>query len=119
VHVALVAHYGTQQCRDVLVGEIEHVTVDEEEDVVAGVFDAHSHRVAFAAIFAKGESRHVEGTGDVDGGVRRSVTDHDDLVDQSVTRQYRKDFGDRLLFVIGGDDCRNPQNSPQTADSLQ
>ena len=69
VHVALVAHHRPDERLDVLVGDIEHVAVDEKEDIVSRVVDAEAHRVALAAILAQGDRGDVERARDLNGTV--------------------------------------------------
>src|ERR1700746_141648 len=97
-----------------LSGEIEHVAVDEEEDVALRVVDAHPHGVALPAVLAEGDGGDaVEAAGDVDRAVGRAVADDDDLVDQTAGGQGGQNLGEGLLFVVGGDDGRDQKRSPE------
>src|SRR4051812_26283921 len=87
VHVAFVALHGPDERLDVVVREIEHVAVDEKEDIVSRVVDTEAHRVALAAILAKGDGSHVERACDLNRAVGGTITDDDDLVDHAAPRQ--------------------------------
>ena len=109
VHVALIAQHRTEERLDVLVGEVEHVAVYKKEDIVSRVVDTDAHRIALAAILAKGDGGDVERARNLNGAIRRPVADDDDLVDHAALRQRGQHLGQRLLFVICRDDGRRTQ----------
>ena len=105
VHVALVAHDRQHERLDVLLGDVVHVAVDEEEDVVRGVVDADPHRVPLPLILAKGHDPDaVKRPGDLDRAVGRPVADDDHLVDQRTRGQRPTNIGDGRFLVVRGND---------------
>ena len=73
------------------------------------VVDAHAHGVALPLVLSQSNRGHSAGARDVDRGVGRAIADQDHLIDERIVRQDAEDLGDRLLFVVRGNDGRNPQ----------
>ena len=103
VHVAIRCNYRLDETLDMVVGEVQHVAIDEEEHVEARMLDAETHGVTLSLIFQKVDGANLsERTGDLDRAVSRPVTHDDDFVDQRVVREDFENFCNRLFLIEGG-----------------
>ena len=97
-----------QQTRDLL-GAVLVVAGDDDDDIealAAGHVEPLANGVADALDGAERQHVRAPGAGDLDGTVRRSVVDHQDLVDD-VPRRPSDDLADLRLLVVGGRDQQN------------
>ena len=91
VHLAVAAPHRFEKRLDVLLGDVVHVPVAEEQRVVGSIRHADRHGEALPMILMKGDRSHaVERAGDLDRAILRAVADDDHFVDSGLDVSARR-----------------------------